>query len=91
MIKPVYTLVVQIMMTKNPLASYLCNCVAEVQRPVLGINRYVENSHKCNERQDLGLPEKKNKKLTLRSTSGTYGKIPVFGFTPFFKGGGKFH
>ena len=59
MIKPVYTLVVQIMMTKNPLASYLCNCVAEVQRPVLGINRYVENSNKCNERQDLGLPEKK--------------------------------
>ena len=46
---------------KNPLASYLCNCVAEVQRPVLGINRYVENSHKCNERQDLGLPEKKTK------------------------------
>ena len=49
------------MMTKNPLASYLCNCVAEVQRPVLGINRYVENSNKCNERQDLGLPEKKTK------------------------------
>ena len=62
----VYTLVVQIMMTKNPLASYLCNCVAEVQRPVLGINRYVENSNKCNERQDLGLPEKKNKTNTLQ-------------------------
>ena len=91
MIKPVYTLVVQIMMTKNPLASYLCNCVAEVQRPVLGINRYVENSNKCNERQDLGLPEKKNKKLTPRSTSGIHRKIPVFCFTPFFKGGGKFH
>ena len=91
MIKPVYTLVVQIMMTKNPLASYLCNCVAEVQRPVLGINRYVENSIQCNERQDLGLPEKNNKKPTPRSTSGIHRKILVFCFTPFFKGGGKFH
>ena len=69
MIKPVYTLVVQIMMTKNPLASYLCNCVAEVQRPVLGINRYVENLNKCNDRQVLGLPEIFFKKQTPRSTS----------------------
>ena len=84
MIKPVYTLVVQIMTTKNPLASYLCNCVAEVQRPVLGINRYVENLKKCNDRQVLGLPEKNNKKQTLRSTSGMYGKIPVFCFRSFF-------
>ena len=47
----------------NPLASYLCNCVAELQRSVLGvgINRYVENLKKCNDRQVLGLSEKNNK------------------------------
>ena len=75
----------------NPLASYLCNCVAEVQRPVLEINRYVENLKKCKERQVLGLPEKISKKITPRSTSGMCGKILVFCFTPFFKGGGKFY
>ena len=80
-----------IMVILIPLASYLCNCVAEVQRPVLEINRYVENLKKCKERQVLGLPEKNNKKTTPRSTSGMCGKIPVFCFTPFFKGGGKFY
>ena len=75
----------------NPLASYLCNCVAEVKRPVLEINRYVEDLNKCNDRQVLRLLEKNNKKQTLRSTLGMCGKIPVFCFRPFFKGGGKFH
>ena len=58
----------------------MCNCVAEVQRPVLGINRYVQNLSKYSDRQVLGLPEKKIKKQTLRSTSGMCGKIPVFLF-----------
>ena len=75
----------------NPLASYLFNCVAELQRSVLGvgINRYVENLKKCNDRQVLGLSEKNNKKHTLRSTSGMCGKISVFCLTPFFLGGGQ--
>ena len=91
MIKPVYTLVVQIMMTKNPLASYLCNCVAEVQRPVLGINRYVENSIKCNERQDLGLPEKTTKNQHPAVRQAYTEKYQFFVLRHLFKVGGKFH
>ena len=67
-----------------PLASYLCNCVAEVQRPVLGINHYVQNLNKYSDRQVLGLPEKNEKTNTPQYVRHVWKNTSFFFYFQFF-------